>query len=354
MLILAIETSCDETAVALLIHDRVVGEIVYSQHQHSAYGGVVPELAAREHQTRLPCMVRDVLLHSGYHFSDITEIAYTHGPGLIGCLLIAHYYVLGLALGLGIPLRPIHHLEGHMMSVLTLGEGLWSERYTSIMPCMVLIVSGGHTQFVEMMKDRYTIVGDTVDDAVGEVFDKIARLMDCPYPGAAQLSAYAAHGEPLYPLPRPMIDRDNGVMSFSGLKTAARTLWQRLMTEHIEASDDLKKKIRSDFAASFEYAIIDTLMHKIHYIMTHSTLRRLVIVGGVSANRYLRARLDGWSVTSGVECLYPPLRYCTDNAVMIGIAAAVRHVVGAPYDEASVNVHAALLAPGEHISSTEA
>lgn len=343
--ILAIETSCDETAVAVLSKDSILAQSLYSQQEHASYGGVVPEIAARDHQARLPAMVEDVMQKSGYSLKDLTEVAYTHGPGLAGCLLVGHYYALGLASGLQIPLRGIHHLEGHIMSVLSLGSGTWSERFDALLPCVVLIVSGGHSQFVEVTRQKYTVVGETQDDAVGEVFDKVARLLGIPYPGGAALSKLARGGQVVYTLPKPMIDRSDGTMSFSGLKTASRLLWERLLKEHNGASDEVWQQLRADFAASFEHAIIDTLMHKIRAVMRLTSIRHFAVVGGVSANTTLRNSLNAWSEAEGIQAYYPPLVYCTDNAVMIGIASQVRYALGAHRDEPNIRLRLQLQAP---------
>ena len=337
-LILSLETSCDETAVALLSKEVILSECVYSQTAHAEHGGVVPEIAARDHQARLPSMVHAVMDQSGCLFSDIAEIAYTQGPGLAGCLLVGHYYAHGLAHGLGVPLRGIHHLEGHIMSALTLSQGPWIDRYYAMLPCIVLIVSGGHTLFVEVREDSYTVLGETMDDAVGEVFDKIARLLGYPYPGARALSECAQHGKPMYTLPMPMLHKNGGMMSFSGLKTAARVVWERLASQ-----DD--PTVRTDFACSFEQALMHTLMQKIQWVMEASKLQKLVVVGGVSANRYLRSLLDSFSTRSGIECMYPPLAYCTDNAAMIGIAAWVRRSLGCGYDNKNIQLKFPLQAP---------
>jgi N6-L-threonylcarbamoyladenine synthase len=339
-LILAIETSCDETAVALLSEDAILSERVYSQTEHALHGGVVPEIAARDHQARLPGMVREVLLDALVKVSDLDEIAYTHGPGLAGCLLVGHYYAHGLASAYGIPLRGIHHLEGHIMSALTASFGTWGERYKRLMPSIVLVVSGGHTMLVDVCEGSYRVIGETLDDAVGEVYDKIARIVGFPYPGARALSQVASTGEARYKLPMPMLNKNGGMMSFSGLKTAARLLW-----EHLNRDGKPSDTIVADFAASFEKTLMDTLMHKIRWAMEHSGYTRLVMVGGVSANRYLRMAIDAYTKASGIEGIYPPLAYCTDNAAMIGISAHVRRSLGVELDHAAIRLRPTLLAP---------
>ena len=323
-MLLAIETSCDETACALLNEDTVVAEIVYSQTEHALYGGVVPELAARDHQVRLPLLLQS-MMHGICQFSDISHIAYTQGPGLAGCLWVGHYYAVGLATGLNIPIRGIHHLEGHIMSVLLQGQGVWMERYKKMTPCIALIVSGGHTMFVEVQQQSYKVLGETLDDAVGEVFDKIARLLSLPYPGGAALSKLAASGKAIYALPRPMTDKLSANMSFSGLKTAARLLFEKL-----------PDGCQADFAASFEQAVIDTLMYKIKYVMHSSQLKTFIIVGGVSANTRLRSAVEVWSYIENITCIFPPQAYCGDNAAMIAVAGWLRNDFQTPYSPATV------------------
>lgn len=342
--ILSIETSCDETACAILSPNAIQSEVVYSQVGHAHFGGVVPEMAARDHQSRLPLMVKELLESSGVRREELCEIAYTHGPGLAGSLLVGHYYALGLASALNIPLRGIHHLEGHIMSAfITHGQGSWSERFLASCPAIVLIVSGGHTLFVEVKKGAYTLLGETRDDAVGEIFDKIARIMGLAYPGGAALSKLAAMGRPIYPLPRPMTERNDAEMSFSGLKTAARMLYERLnLKDSHLLNSELHHQTRCDFAASFEQAIIDTLMYKVRYLMKTTGIKNFVVGGGVGANRTLREALLVWCEKENIRCILPEPAYCGDNASMIGVAAWIRKDLQASMVPPAFRLHAEL------------
>lgn len=340
-LILAIETSCDETACAILSKDEVIAECVYTQAEHAMHGGVVPEVAARDHQKRLPNMVADLFKSSGCQVKDLCEVAYTHGPGLAGCLLVGHYYALGLSSSLNIPLRGIHHLEGHIMSAFLDDSALdWSDRFKLRCPSIVLIVSGGHTLFIHATLKSYQTLGETRDDAVGEIFDKIARMMGYSYPGGAALSKLASKGTPQYSLPRPMIDSKCVDMSFSGLKTAARLLYERLDLHRLNPEDHIQ--LRCDFAASFEQAITDTLLVKLARAVDQTDSKTFILCGGVSANVRIRHALMSWCLEHNIECLMPKMAYCGDNATMIGVASWVRRDLNKVIEAPAVRLRASI------------
>jgi N6-L-threonylcarbamoyladenine synthase len=304
MLILGIETSCDDTGVALYDGERreLVAHAVHSQTAtHQAYGGVVPELASRDHIRRLVPLTRKVL--GG---RTIDGIGYTEGPGLAGALLVGASFAHALALSLGVPAVGVHHLEGHLLSPLL------SARRPEF-PFIALLVSGGHTQLMRVAGvGRYELLGDTQDDAAGEAFDKTAQLLGLGYPGGPALSKLAEQGKPgRYRLPRPMIG--SGLdFSFSGLKTAVLTLLQRENPEP------------ADLARAFVDAIVEVLVAKCVRALQTTGLTRLVVAGGVGANRQLRAALDAEAARRGFDVFYPEPELCTDNGAMIAFAAAER------------------------------
>jgi N6-L-threonylcarbamoyladenine synthase len=313
MLILGIETSCDETGVAVYEADRgrLLAHAVYSQvAMHDAYGGVVPELASRDHVRRLVPLARDVLGRSGCRLSDLTAIAYTEGPGLAGALLVGASFAHALALALGVPALGIHHLEGHLLSPLL------SARPPEF-PFVALLVSGGHTQLMRVDGvGRYVLLGETQDDAAGEAFDKTAKLLGLSYPGGPALSRLAESGMPnRYRLPRPLIASGDLEFSFSGLKTAVLTLVR---------DSEPRAGFRADVARAFEQAVIDVLVAKCALAMQATALTRLVVAGGVGANRPLRAALDAEAARVGFDVFYPEPELCTDNGAMIAFAAALR------------------------------
>ena len=307
VLTLGIETSCDETGVALY-DGRLLAHAVHSQvAMHEAYGGVVPELASRDHIRRLVPLTRTIFEKSGRTFKDLAAIGYTAGPGLAGALLVGASFAHGLAATLGIPALGIHHLEGHLLSPLL------SARPPSF-PFVALLVSGGHTQLMRVDGvGRYQLLGETQDDAAGEAFDKTAKLLGLGYPGGAPLSALAERGVAgRHRLPRPMIDSGTLEFSFSGLKTAVRTLLKNHNPEP------------ADLARAFVDAVVDVLTAKCVLALERSGLTRLVVAGGVGANRQLRAALDARGARDGFEVFYPEAELCTDNGAMIALAAALR------------------------------
>ena len=310
MRILGIETSCDETGVAIYERDGgIVAEALASQAAiHAEFGGIVPELASRDHIAKLGPMLRSVLAEAELGFTDLDAIAYTAGPGLVAALMVGSSMAGSLAYALGIPAIPIHHMEAHLLASMLEDE-------PPEFPFLGLLVSGGHTQLVDVQGlGRYRIVGETLDDAVGEAFDKVARLLLLPYPGGPELAVLAEQGDPeSFDFPRPLKTRGLD-FSFSGLKTAVR-----LAIEAIEAHGALRgqDKLRANLAASFQFAVVDTLAAKCQRALAHTGLRRLVVAGGVGANRALRTALAGLGQRLAVQVYYPRPSLCTDNAAMI-------------------------------------
>ena len=317
VLILGIETSCDETGVALYdaAAGRLLGHAVHSQvDMHEAYGGVVPELASRDHVRRLVPLVRGLLDRNGRRTADLGAIAYTEGPGLAGALLVGASFAHALAAALGVPAVGIHHLEGHLLSPLL------SSRPPAF-PFVALLVSGGHTQLMRVHGvGRYALLGETQDDAAGEAFDKTATLLGLGYPGGPAVSQLAEHGHAgRYRLPRPMIASGDLEFSFSGLKTAVLTL--------VKGAEP-NEQFRADVARAFQDAIVDVLVAKCALAMERTGVTRLVVAGGVGANRQLRAALDASARARGFDVYYPEAELCTDNGAMIALAAALRLQAG--------------------------
>src|SRR5688572_29449856 len=325
MLILGIETSCDETGVALYDggERRLLAHAVHSQvAMHEAYGGVVPELASRDHIRRLAPLTRRVLDAAGRGFGDLAGIGYTQGPGLAGALLVGASFAHGLAAALRIPSVGIHHLEGHLLSPL-LGAN------APAFPFVALLVSGGHTQLMRVDGvGRYALLGETQDDAAGEAFDKTAKLLGLGYPGGPALSKLAEAGVPgRYRLPRPMLDSGDLDFSFSGLKTAVLTTLKKQDPPH------------ADLARAFVDAVVEVLVAKCTRALEQTGMRRLVVAGGVGANHQLRAALGTQAGRKGFEVYYPEPELCTDNGAMIALAAALRFQEARPSAESlSFNV----------------
>ncbi|MFL6582668.1 MAG: tRNA (adenosine(37)-N6)-threonylcarbamoyltransferase complex transferase subunit TsaD [Burkholderiales bacterium] len=317
MLVLGVETSCDETGVALYDTGAgLLGHIVYSQIAlHSEYGGVVPELASRDHVRRLLPLVRQLLLQSSRALGDIDGIAYTMGPGLAGALLVGASVSAGLGFALGVPVIGVHHLEGHLLSPLL-------AQPKPSFPFVALLVSGGHTQLMKVNAvGQYELMGESVDDAAGEAFDKTAKLLGLPYPGGPALAKLAESGNPKrIKLPRPMIASGDLNFSFSGLKTAAQVLLKR----ELESPQN-----KADIAAAFQSAIVDVLVAKAMSALSQAGLDRLVVAGGVGANHCLRQALRHQAKMRAYEVFYPPVELCTDNGAMIAFAGAQRLLAGA-------------------------
>jgi len=309
-LVLGIETSCDETGIAIYSdRDGLIANTLYSQIElHKLYGGVVPELASRDHIKRIIPLIDEAFTEANISKIDIDAIAYTVGPGLNGALLVGAGVATGLAYSLNKPTIPIHHLEGHLLSPL-LGE---KQPQT---PFIALLVSGGHSQIILVDKiGSYTLLGDTLDDAAGEAFDKTAKMLGLPYPGGKYIAELAVAGIEEYQLPRPMIHTGDLNMSFSGLKTAVLTYINKL-------PKPLDIKTKQNIAKSIEESITDVLVKKSLLAIKQTGIKRLVVSGGVSSNLSLRAKLNK---QPGIEVFYPPLSLCTDNGAMIAYAGFTR------------------------------
>ena len=308
---LGIETSCDETAIAVYDSEHgIIGESVYSQiKMHAEYGGVVPELASRDHCVKIISVLKEAI--GDLDLKTIDQIAYTSGPGLLGALLMGESFAQGLSTALNIPLIPINHLEGHLMSPVM----EFPEIKT---PYLSLLVSGGHSMIVDV-KERgsYEILGQSQDDAVGEAFDKVGKLLDLPYPGGPHIEKLATNGNPkAYDFPRPMMHSDNLNLSFSGLKTSV------LYT--VRDIEDLNDQIKADIAASFQQAVIDVLSKKIKKAVEASGRSDVIIAGGVAANKALRFGIKDLENSLGIKVYYPSLKYCGDNAAMIAYVGSLR------------------------------
>jgi tRNA N6-adenosine threonylcarbamoyltransferase len=316
MRVIGIESSCDETAVAVYDDSRgLLSHRLFSQIAlHQAYGGVVPELASRDHIVRLLPLVREALAAADSRRDSIDGVAYTAGPGLIGALLVGAGFARGLAFAWGIPAIGIHHLEGHLLAPLL-------EANPPAFPFVALLVSGGHTQLVDVRGvGEYRILGETLDDAAGEAFDKTAKMLGLPYPGGAALARLAETGRSgRFNFPRPMLDRPGLDFSFSGLKTAALVALR---------GRDLDDEIRADVARGFQEAVVDTLAEKARRALESVGHRRLVVAGGVGANRRLRERLEEIASGAGAELYFPRTEFCTDNGAMIALAGCVRLAAG--------------------------
>lgn len=314
MLVLGIETSCDETGVALyeVTTGTLLAHTLHSQVAlHAQYGGVVPELASRDHVCHIVALVEESLLQAKCTLSQVGAIAYTQGPGLVGSLLVGAGFAHGLAWALNKPLLPVHHLEGHLLSVFL------AEKKPTF-PFIALLVSGGHTQFFKVQAlGQYELLGESLDDAAGEAFDKTAKLLGLPYPGGAQLARLAEQGnEEAYNFPRPMLHSANIDMSFSGLKTAVFTQIKQLITSN---QSELTFQQRCDLAASFQKAVVSVLYKKSQQALERTGLNSLVVAGGVGSNTALRKRL----ATLSAEVYFPELQWCTDNGAMIALAGAL-------------------------------
>jgi N6-L-threonylcarbamoyladenine synthase len=344
MLVLGIETSCDETGVALYdtgpgsrtagtqdagLQTQGGGLLAHALHSqvamHAQYGGVVPELASRDHVRRVLPLIRRVLEQAGRGLEDLDGIAYTQGPGLAGALLVGAAIAAGIAYSRGIPAVGVHHLEGHLLSPLLSGD---PPRF----PFVALLVSGGHTQLMRVESvGRYALLGETVDDAAGEAFDKTAQLLGLGYPGGPAVSQLSQSGDPArIKLPRPMLNSADLNFSFSGLKTAVLTALRR------RPQDD---QARADLAAGVEAAIADVLVAKSLAALEQTGLSELVVAGGVGANRRLRASLSEQCSQRGFTVRYPELEFCTDNGAMIAFAGALR-LQHAPPDSGRFTVRA--------------
>ncbi|MBI3100749.1 MAG: tRNA (adenosine(37)-N6)-threonylcarbamoyltransferase complex transferase subunit TsaD [Burkholderiales bacterium] len=320
-LVLGIESSCDETGVALVQSQdsgvpALLAHALHSQiEMHQAYGGVVPELASRDHIRRVLPLTSAVLAEAGRSLAEVDVVAYTRGPGLAGALLVGAGVACALGMALGKPVLGVHHLEGHLLSPFLSAD-------PPAFPFVALLVSGGHTQLMRVDGvGRYELLGETIDDAAGEAFDKSAKLMGLGYPGGPALSRLALQGDPVaFKLPRPLLHSGNLDFSFAGLKTAVLTQARKL-------GDTLEAR-KADLAASTQAAIVEVLVKKSLTALQETGLQRIVVAGGVGANRLLREQLDAACAKRRVRVHYPELHLCTDNGAMIALAAAMRLQAG--------------------------
>lgn len=312
--ILAIESSCDETSVAVLKNeDQLLSNIIASQvESHKRFGGVVPEVASRHHVEVITLCIQDALAEAGITAQDLSAVAVTEGPGLVGALLVGMAAAKAFAWANGLPLIPVNHMAGHLMAAREQGALTY--------PLLALLVSGGHTELVYVEKaGAYRIVGETRDDAVGEAYDKVGRVMGLSYPAGREIDILAHKGQDRYHFPRAMIKEDNLEFSFSGLKSAFINL-------HHNAQQKGEELVSEDLCASFQAAVLDVLMVKTKKALEKYPVKTLVVAGGVAANQGLRERLA--KDIQDVEVLIPPLRLCGDNAGMIALAAAVEYEKG--------------------------
>jgi N6-L-threonylcarbamoyladenine synthase len=322
MLVLGIETSCDETGVALYDGERgLLAHALYSQaHIHAEYGGVVPEIASRDHVRKLVPLLEECLAEAGCTRDDIDAVAYTAGPGLVGALLVGASAGRAMAAALDVPAVAVHHMEGHLLAPLL-------EDDPPGFPFVALLVSGGHSMLVEVADiGRYRVLGETLDDAAGEAFDKTAKLLGLGYPGGPALERAAKGGDPdKYRFPRPMTDRPGLEFSFSGLKTHTRNLYR----DHRDEPDAV-----ADIAAGFQQAVVETMVIKCRRAMQQTRCRQLVIAGGVGANRMLREALKTAGKKHGFRVAYPRIEFCTDNGAMVALAGYYRLRAGHAEPEA--------------------
>lgn len=324
MLILGLETSCDETGVAVYDSERgLLAHRLYSQIAvHAEYGGVVPELASRDHVRKALPLINEALAESGHTVQDLDGIAYTQGPGLVGALLVGASLGRSLAWGLDIPAVGVHHMEGHLLAPML-------EEERPEFPFVALLVSGGHTQLVQVAGiGEYTLLGESLDDAAGEAFDKAAKMMGLPYPGGPELSKLAEQGDATrFQFPRPMTNRPGLDFSFSGLKTYARTTILELAVDGV-----LDEQSKADISACFQAAVVDTLALKCQRALKQTGLKNLVIAGGVGANKLLRQQLTEMTKKLGGQVFYPRAEFCTDNGAMIAYAGCQRLLAGQSAD----------------------
>jgi N6-L-threonylcarbamoyladenine synthase len=330
MLVLGIETSCDETGIAFYDSERgLLGHNIYSQVPlHAQYGGVVPELASRDHVRKILPLISALMSDCALQAGQIGGVAYTIGPGLAGALMVGAATGRSLALGWGIPAIGVHHMEAHLLAPML-------EENAPAFPFVALLVSGGHTQLVQVTgMGEYELLGESLDDAAGEAFDKVAKLLDLSYPGGPQLAKLAEQGRPeRFHFPRPMTDRPGLDFSFSGLKTAALLA----INEHTKTGQVLPdEQSMADIACAFQDAVVETLVLKCRRALEQTRLSRLVIAGGVSANRRLRQRLEHELKKMHAEVFYARNEYCTDNGAMIAYTGCQRLMAGLSDDLALV------------------
>ena len=325
-IVLGIETSCDETGIALYDGDRgLLAESLHSQiGTHQRYGGVVPELAARDHVRKLLPLVQQTLTQAQLSLADLDGIAYTAGPGLLGAVMVGASFARALAWGLGLPSLGVHHMEGHLFAPLL-------ENLAPDVPFVALLISGGHTQLVDVARlGDYHLLGESIDDAAGEAFDKTAKLLGLDYPGGPEIERLATSGDPkAYNFPRPMLNQPHFDFSFSGLKTSVLRAFEQ---------SDKSFKARANIAASFQAAAIDTLVSKCQRALQHTHRQRLIVAGGVSANQALRQTFNQ-RLQQDTQIYYPRLAFCTDNGAMIAYAGYLR-LVGGEQDDLQIHARA--------------
>lgn len=331
MLVLGLETSCDETGVALYDSERgLLADALFSQiDQHRVFGGVVPELASRDHVKRMLPLIRQVLAEADCAVTEIDGIAFTAGPGLVGALLVGASCAQALAFAWDIPALGVHHMEGHLLAPML-------EEHPPEFPFVALLVSGGHTQLVRVDGiGQYELLGETLDDAAGEAFDKTAKMMGMHYPGGPEISRMAMKGlAGRFLFPRPMTDRPGLDFSFSGLKTSALMTWQQC-----QSTGDDGEQTRCDISLAFQQAVVDTLTIKCKRALKQTGLKRLVIAGGVSANKALRVSLEQMLGAMNGNVYYARPEFCTDNGAMIAFAGCQRLQAGQRAD-LSISVQA--------------
>ncbi|MFT5594615.1 MAG: N6-L-threonylcarbamoyladenine synthase [Oceanicoccus sp.] len=320
MRVLAIESSCDETGIAIYDSEQgLLSHALYSQvEMHAIYGGVVPELASRDHIRKAIPLIKEVMAVANTRSDELDGIAYTSGPGLAGALLVGACLARSLAWSWGLPTLAVHHMEGHLLAPLL-------EDNAPEFPFVALLVSGGHTQLVDVKGiGQYEVLGESIDDAAGEAFDKTAKMMDLPYPGGPHIAKLAQQGTAgRFKFPRPMTDRPGLDFSFSGLKTSTRNTIMKC-----QAETGLTEQDKADIALAFEQAAVDTLAIKCKRALEQTGRKRLVIAGGVSANKYLREKLHGLMDKLNGEVFYPRPEFCTDNGAMIAYAGCQRMKAG--------------------------
>ncbi|MCB0373445.1 MAG: tRNA (adenosine(37)-N6)-threonylcarbamoyltransferase complex transferase subunit TsaD [Muricauda sp.] len=318
--ILAIESSCDDTSAAVLCNANVLSNVVATQEIHKQYGGVVPELASRAHQQNIVPVVHQALAKANIDKKELSAIAFTRGPGLMGSLLVGTSFAKSLALGLDIPLIKVNHMEAHILAHFIEDEGMTPPSF----PFLAMTISGGHTQIVKVT-DHFSmeVLGETLDDAVGEAFDKSAKLMGLPYPGGPLVDKYAQLGNPkAYDFPKPKVDGLN--FSFSGLKTSILYFLQR----ETQKNPDFVSQNINDICASVQYTILEILMEKLEMAVEQTGIKQVAIGGGVAANSGIRARLKEAEESMGWKTYIPKFQYCTDNAGMIGIVGYLKFEKG--------------------------
>lgn len=331
MRVLGIETSCDETGVAIYDSERgLLADALFSQIAlHREYGGVVPELASRDHVRKCLPLIREVLATAQLQPDHIDAIAYTSGPGLVGALMVGACIGRSLAYAWQVPALGVHHMEAHLLAPMLEAE-------PPQLPFVALLVSGGHTQLVRVAGiGRYELLGESLDDAAGEAFDKCAKMLGLPYPGGPELAKLAEQGDPSFDFPRPMLNRPGLDFSFSGLKTAVLTA----IREQTSAAGVIDPQVRADIAASFQAAVVETLSVKAQRALQQTGLKTLVMAGGVSANRELRRVLERDLAAIDAKVLYARPQFCTDNGAMIAYAGCQR-LLANQHDALTINVRA--------------